>query len=59
MKVASIVAKPTPPSIGHLNIGLGQGSRRGKKLFEYLHGTRTLYNIYVIISKFKHAIDTS
>jgi hypothetical protein len=25
----------------------------------YQHGTITLYNIYVIISNFKHAIDTS
>jgi hypothetical protein len=28
------------------------------KLFEYLPGTRTLYSIYMMISKYKHAINT-
>jgi hypothetical protein len=40
-------------------IGLGQGSRRAMKLFEYLPGTRTLCNIYVTISKLNYARTTS
>jgi hypothetical protein len=58
-QIASIVAKPAVPSLDHRKIGLGQGSKRGMKLFEYLPGTRTLYIIYMIISKSKNAINTS
>jgi hypothetical protein len=58
-QIASIVAKPTAPSLDHRKIGLGQGKIRGVKLFEYLPGTRTLCSIYVTISKLNYASITS
>jgi hypothetical protein len=35
IKVASIVAKPTSPSLDHLMKSQGQGNRKSMKLFEY------------------------
>jgi hypothetical protein len=49
-QIASIVAKPTVPSVDHRMIDLGQGKIRGVKLFESLSRTRTPCSICVTVS---------